>query len=154
MISNQEKICQRNIEQILRYFKHDYSIYEEIVAEDIWIHGPASGQETRGIAATKKMNMGYAVAYPDAQYQIHDVFAVGDKVVVRWSVQGKQTGERKGLRIAGGTQDLPPTYREINLDGTHIYRFNEEGKIVETWAAWDRLGEIEQIADISIVAKS
>ena len=149
-----EAICQRNKQQALRFFKHDFSVYEEIVAEDFWIHGPASGQETRGVEAAKRLDMGYVTAYPDAHYKIHDMFAVGDKVVVRWSVQGTHLGERKGLRINGGTQDLLPTNREISLNGIHVYRFNQEGKIAESWAMWDRLGEVEQIADISIVAKS
>ena len=146
-------ICQRNKEQALRFFNHDFSVYEEIVAEDFWIHGPATGQATRGIEATKRLDMGYATAYPDAQYIIHDIFAAGDKVVVRWSVQGTHLGERKSLQISGGTQDLPPSNRKIVLNGIHVYRFNQEGKIAESWAMWDRLGEIEQIANISIASK-
>ncbi len=151
---DKEAICQRNKQQALRFFKHDFSVYEEIVAQDFRIHGPASGQETQGIEAAKRLDMGYVTAYPDAQYKIHDMFAAEDKVVVRWSVQGTHLGERKGLRISGGTQDLLPTNREVALNGIHVYRFNQEGKIVESWAMWDRLGEIEQIADISIAAKS
>lgn len=149
-----EAVCQRNKKQALRFFNHDFSVYEEIVAEDIWIHGPASGQETRGIVAAKRLDVGYATAYPNAEYKIHDMFASGNKVVVRWSVQGTQTGKRIGLRISGRTQDLPSTNQDIFLNGMHIYRFNQEGKIVESWAMWDRLGEIEQIADISITAKT
>ncbi len=146
-------ICERNKQQALRCFKQDFSIYEEIVAEDIHIHGPATGQETIGIEAAKCLDTGYAIAYPNAQYKIHDIFAEGDKVVVRWSSQATQTGERRGLRINGGIQDLPPTNREVFTNGVQIYRFNQEGKIVESWAMWDRLGEIEQIAEISITAK-
>lgn len=147
-------ICQRNIEQTLRFFKHDFSAYEEIVAEDFWIHGPATGQETRGIEAAKRLDMGYATAYPDAQYTIDDLFAAEDKVVVRWSVRGTHLGKRANLRISGGSLDLEPSNQKLFINGIHVYRFNENGKIAESWAMWDRLGEIEQIADISIAAKS
>ena len=146
-------VCERNKNQILRLLNHDFSVYEEIVAEDIRIHGPATGQETIGIEASKKVDMGYAVAYPNAKYTIHDILAVGDKVVVRWSVEGTHTGERKALRISGASQDLPPTNRDITVNGVHIYRFNQDGKLIDSWAMWDRLGEIEQIADITITAK-
>lgn len=151
--SDEAMICQRNQQQTVRFLNHDFSVYEEIVAEDIWIHGPATGQETRGLEAAKRLDLGYATAYPDAHYQIHDMFAAGDKVVVRWSMEGTHLGERKGLQICRGTQDLQPSNRKVAINGTHIYRFNLEGKIVESWAMWDRLGEIEQIADISITAK-
>jgi steroid delta-isomerase-like uncharacterized protein len=159
LISNQlssedARICERNKHQALRFFIHDFSIYEEIVAEDIRIHGPATGQETKGIEAAKRLDMGYATAYPDAQYKIQDMFAAGDKVVVRWTVQGTHLGERKRLQISGVTRDLPPSNQKLVLNGIHVYRFNHEGKIIDSWAMWDRLGEIEQIADISIMVKS
>ena len=149
-----EKICKRNIEQTLRFFKHDFSVYEEIVAKDFWIHGPATGQETKGVEAAKQLDMGYVVAYPDAEYEIHDLFAAEDKVVVRWSVKATHLGERKGLRLSGSFVDLEPSKQRIVLNGIHVFRFNKEGKIAESWAMWDRLGEIEQIADISIKSKS
>ena len=154
LISNQsETVCQRNKDQVTRLLNQDFSQYEEIIAEDIVAHGPASDQETRGIEAVKKVDMGYATAYPNAQYKIQEIFASGDKVVVRWSIQGTHLGERNGLRISGGTQDLLPTNQEIHVNGVHIYRFNHSGKIVESWAMWDRLGEIEQIANISLTPK-
>ena len=146
-------ICQRNIEQTMRFFKHDFSAYEEIVAEDFWIHGPASGQETKGIEAAKRLDMGYATAYPDAQYQIDDLFAAGDKVVVRWSVRGTHLGKRANLQISGGSVNLEPSNQKLFINGIHVYRFNHEGKIAESWAMYDRLGEIEQIAKISISEK-
>lgn len=145
--------CQRNIEQTVRFFKHDFSAYEEIVAQDFWIHGPATGQETKGIEAAKRLDMGYATAYPDAQYQIDEMFAAGDKVVVRWSVRGTHLGKRANLQISGGSINLEPSNQKIFINGIHVYRFNQEGKIAESWAMWDRLGEIEQIAEISISAK-
>lgn len=152
--SDEAVICKRNKQQILRLFNHDFSVYEEIVAEDIWVHGPATGQETRGIEAVKRVDMGYATAYPDAQYKIEDMIAVEDKVVVRWSLQGTHLGERKGLQICGRTQDFPPTNQKFIAYGIHIYRFNKEGKIAESWAMWDRLGEVELVADITLTAKS
>lgn len=152
--SYEEKtICERNIKQTLRFFQHDFSAYEEIVAPDFWIHGPATGQETRGIEAAKRLDMGYATAYPDAQYKIEDLFASADKVVVRWSVRGTHLGKREKLQIGGGTVDLEPSGQPLFINGIHVYRFNEEGKIAESWAMWDRLGEIEQIATISLSPK-
>lgn len=151
--SEERMICERNIKQTLRFFQHDFSAYEEIVAPDFWIHGPATGQETRGIEAAKRLDMGYAIAYPDAQYKIEDLFATADRVVVRWSVRGTHLGKRENLQIAGEAVDLEPSGQPLFINGIHVYRFNEEGKIAESWAMWDRLGEIEQIATISLAPK-
>lgn len=149
-----EQICQRNKSQAIRFFKHDFSVYEELVAEDIVIHGPATGQITRGIEAAKELDMGYAIAYPNSEFTIHDLLPVNDKVIVRWSLRGTHLGERKDLQLNKVATDVPPTNQEIFINGVHIYRFNKEGKIVESWAMWDRLRELEEIAHITITPKS
>jgi predicted ester cyclase len=40
--------------------------------------------------------------------------------------------------------DLPPTRRRVQLASTVIYRF-EEGRVVEEWEIFDKLGMYQQL---------
>jgi steroid delta-isomerase-like uncharacterized protein len=77
--------------------------------------------------------------FPDTEISIEDVFAVDDKVVARWVATGTHTGDGLGV---------PPSGKRIRITGITIARF-ENGKIVEGWDNWDRLGMLEQIGAYS-----
>ena len=74
-------------------------------------------------------------AFPDTKLNVEDCFAAEDKVAVRWTAIGTHIGD--GLGIA-------PTGKTVQITGMTIARF-ENGKIVEGWDNWDRLGMLEQI---------
>ena len=69
-------------------------------------------------------------AFPDIRVTIDDIFAVDDKVTLRWSSHGTHCGELQGI---------PPTNRPMTMTGIAIYRF-AGGKIVEEWMNNDTLG--------------
>ena len=88
-------------------------------------------------------------AFPDAELTVEDIFAINDKVAVRWTATGTHRG--KGLGV-------PPSGKQIRISGITIARV-VDGKVVEGWDSWDRLGMLEQIgaynqADATILAKS
>jgi len=72
---------------------------------------------------------------PDARYEVDDLIAEGDRVVVRWRMLGTHQGEFQGIA---------PTGRTITMKGVAIYRV-EEGKLVERWVVSDLHGVLEQI---------
>lgn len=74
-------------------------------------------------------------AFPDATYHPEDLFAEGDKVAYRWSMQGTHTGEFLGI---------PPSGRRVSTSGIDIWRV-EDGRMVEHWGAYDILGLMQQI---------
>jgi steroid delta-isomerase-like uncharacterized protein len=74
-------------------------------------------------------------AFPDTEVVVEDAFAVDDKVAVRWTATGTHKGEIFGAA---------PTGNRIRIEGVTIVRI-ENGKIVEGWDNWDRLGMLQQI---------
>jgi steroid delta-isomerase-like uncharacterized protein len=77
----------------------------------------------------------YLAAFPDFRVTTHNIIAEGDKVAVRWTVNGTHLGELMGI---------PPTGRPVMFTGMTIHRL-ADGKIVENWWAYDALGMIQQI---------
>ena len=77
-------------------------------------------------------------AFADLRVTIEDLVAEGDKVVKRFTLRGTHTGAFEGL---------PPTGKQIMLDGITIVRL-ADGKIQEIWEAYDMLGVLQQLGVI------
>jgi len=134
-------LIEKNKAVVRRYFEEapDHpEICEEIFAERVYWHGL------------------YHTAHPDFDstpqlereaYQRHiriwgrwiesidQMVAEGDRVMVHWHGRGCQQEEYMGI---------PPIGKEIELSGIYIFRL-DDGKIVEVWNLWDRLGELQQL---------
>jgi predicted ester cyclase len=61
--------------------------------------------------------------------------AKGDKVVTRFTINGRQEGEFAGI---------PSTSKFARVTATGIYRV-VDGRIVESWLNWDALGLMQQL---------
>lgn len=68
-------------------------------------------------------------------WEIHDVIADDDRVVVRWTGTGTHDHEVMGI---------PPTGKHVEVDAISILRI-EDGKIAENWTVWDTLGMLQQL---------
>ena len=79
----------------------------------------------------------FYTAFPDLQFEVTHVLADGDLVAVR----GIQTATHEGnfMGIA------PATGNHVSWTGTAIFRFNDEGKIVERWQNLDEYGLMIQL---------
>lgn len=75
------------------------------------------------------------VAFPDIIGVIDDIFAAGNKVVVRTSTTGTQTGP---------LQDLAPTGRRIQLRGGTIYEV-ANNQIVAQWSVSETFEMLRQL---------
>ena len=71
-------------------------------------------------------------ALPDAQVEIEGLIASGDKVSLRWTLSGRNTGHS----IYG-----PPTGREVVVRNLSWFLLRD-GRVVEEWQATDDLGVI------------
>ena len=74
-------------------------------------------------------------AFSDLGLESHDEITEGDKVVTRFTLTGRHTGDFMGI---------PPTGRGFSGDGITILRF-ENGQCVERWASFDFLGLLVQL---------
>ena len=77
-------------------------------------------------------------AFPDLHSTVDDVISEGDKLVLRWTIQGTHTGEFLGV---------PASNNSMSLSVTEVFRI-ADGQLVEAWDQYDRLGLMEQIGGV------
>ena len=66
---------------------------DEILSPDFIIHNPVLPEELRkGPEGTKKYASAVIAAVPDRKIVHDDIFAKGDKVLIRWTNSGTNTG--------------------------------------------------------------
>ena len=111
----------------------------ELYALDYIYHGPG-GQELRGRNGIRGLWDVFLVGFPDLHSTIEDMVSEGDKLVLRWRIEGTHTGEFLGVA---------PTNAEINLGVTEIFRI-ANGQLVEAWDRYDRLDLMQQIGAIPV----
>jgi predicted ester cyclase len=75
-------------------------------------------------------------AIPDIHYEIQQIVAKDDRVVVQLQGTGTHRGEFLGVASTG---------RRIEWNGINIYRF-ENGKVIETWQLIDVWGLMRQMS--------
>ena len=121
-----ELIDQRNLDEAFEIYASDY-IY----------HGPG-GQELRGRDGIRGLWDVFLIGFPDLHSSIEDMISAGDKVVLRWRIDGTHTGEFLGIA---------PSNKKISLGVTEIFRF-ANGQLVEAWDQYDRLDLMQQIGAI------
>ncbi|MBS1911708.1 MAG: ester cyclase [Bacteroidetes bacterium] len=126
-----EATQQSNIEKSKQFVdrvfnKGDVSAIDELVSPDFVEHDPSPGQEP-GIAGFKKMVTQWRAAFPDQNTTIDDIFASGDKVVIRSTMSGTNSGPMMGT---------PATNKAVKVEGIDIIRI-KDGKAVEHWGQMD-----------------
>ena len=122
----EEIFNQRNIAALDQYLAADY--VDHAVPPGV----PPTREGFKGFIS------GFLAALPDFHYTIEDVIADGDKVVVRLTAQGTQTGEFGGI---------PATGKHATWTEMHIGRI-AGGAIAEHWGEIDNLGMLQQLGII------
>ena len=136
MSSEQNKaIMRRFIEEIFNEQRVERA--GEFVAPNYVDHGALPGQAP-GIDGAKQRWAMFHAAIPDMHTTIEDLVAEGDKVVVRYTVEGTHRGDMLGI---------PPTGKRFRFGGINITRM-EKGKLAEHWAEMDTLGLLQQLGVI------
>jgi len=91
-------------------------------------------------------------AAPDLEYKIEELISEGDKVVVKWKLQGTQTGPFQFQY----TVPLAPTGKLFSNTGMAIFELENE-KIIKAQILTDRLGFLQDLevlpSDISSFIK-
>ena len=107
--------------------------YLEMYSDDLTLHGYPPGVE--GKAGVSEFYAGFAKALPDVELTAEDVIADGDKVAVRYRIQGTHSDELMGV---------PATGNKVDVDGQSFFRF-EDGRVVERWQALDGAALLMQL---------
>jgi steroid delta-isomerase-like uncharacterized protein len=112
-------------------------VIDEVCADSYVDHDPLLGDQDRD--AAKQSIATYREAFPDLHFEIDDIFAADDKVVIRWTGTGTFENELMGLQ---------PNHDKGNpIHGIGVDRF-EDGKIVEAWTQWDTLTFMRDVGAI------
>jgi predicted ester cyclase len=125
-------IFRRYIEEVPN--QGDLEAVDEIFDRYI-AHQPDGSTLERGPEDVKRFTEEYRSAFHNMSLSIDDQIAEGDKVMTRVTLRGTHLGELRGMA---------PTGKEIEIKGVGIFRFSEEGKVVESWDALDQLSLMRQ----------
>ena len=88
-----------------------------------------------GIEGTRKFIGMYLAALPDLHLTTEDMVAEGDKVAIRFTIDGTHKGELMGIA---------PTGKQVTMTGIQIVR-TAGGRIAENWVNIDALGLLQQL---------
>jgi predicted ester cyclase len=98
----------------------------------------------RGPAAFYATALWLRQAFSDLRWDIHEIAADGDLVVVHTTMSGRHTGLFARYDDAGAvSQVMPPTGRSFSSTQTHWFRL-ADGKVIEHWANRDDLATAQQ----------
>ena len=99
-------------------------------------HQPDGPTLQSGPEDVKRFVSEFRSAFPDFRISIDDQIAEGDKVMVHATIRGTHHREFRGMA---------PTGKHIEERGFSVFRFSEEGKVVESWDSYySQLGLMRQ----------
>lgn len=107
-------------------------LVDHLYSDDFVDDSPGGG---KGRALIEHAVQEFHKAAPDLRIDIEDTFAKGDKVVIRYTAHGTQTGSMWGI---------PPTGKNFVVRGITVFRVSH-GKIITEWTEYDRLGLMRQL---------
>ncbi len=113
------------------------TIIDELMAPDFVDHHLPPGVPPNAEGHKAWLQVARA-GFPDIHIAIEDMIAEGDKVVVRTTVTGTQTGAFMGI---------PPSGKAVRVGAIGITRI-ADGKFVEYWENFDALGLMRQVGAI------
>jgi steroid delta-isomerase-like uncharacterized protein len=113
-------------------------LVDELLAPDYINHTPASPDQPTGPEGVKGVVAMFRSAIPDLRVVVEDMIAEGDKVVVRYTLEGTHEGELFGV---------PPTGQRLNIKSIAVERVSD-GKIREHWRVTDSLDMMQQLGVI------
>jgi predicted ester cyclase len=121
--------AEENEALVRRYFeeawvKRKLAAVDELMVPNYVEHQIPDGRLTSRHSLKQLLAM-YYKAFPDMKSVLHDIFAQGDRVMYRWSVNATHLGDWLGI---------PPTGNHMRATGITIYRI-AGGKAVEGWSS-------------------
>lgn len=118
-------------------------VLSEIAAEDYVEHDPFPRQGDGRADFVARVQL-LRAAFAPLHFEVEDVVAEGDRVVVRWTSTGRHSGEFLGI---------PPTEREYTISGIDIHRL-DEGLMSEHWHVVDQLSQLQQLGLFPVPSSS
>jgi steroid delta-isomerase-like uncharacterized protein len=125
-----------------RYFdvvanEGNLDLADEIFASDYQHHDPANPdpRPVVGPQGVRDHLTSLRDAFPDLIFDIDDMVAEGDRIIVRWTARGTNTGDYFGM---------PATGKSIEITGMNTWR-TRDGQAIEGWVNRDDMGLLQQL---------
>jgi steroid delta-isomerase-like uncharacterized protein len=113
-------------------------LVDELVGLDYVNHSPGIPNQPEGPEGIKAVVSMFRAGMPDLRVVIEDVIAEGDKVMMRYRIEGTHEGELFGV---------PPTGRRVSIESITVERVSGR-KIREHWRVTDTLDMMQQLGAI------
>lgn len=128
-----EQLGRRYFEEV--WNRGNVDILDQLLAPEYINHTPGTPNPPPGPAGLKPIVLGMRQAFPDLHYEIKDVVATDQAVVLRVVMTGTHRGDLFGVA---------PTGRRVTVDQINIEHI-ENGRIVEHWRVTDELKLMRQL---------
>lgn len=115
--------------------KRNLKLLKEFISPEYTGVAGAKGPEAFQTAITQVIK-----GFHDVQWNIQELIADGDKVMIRWKFQGTHTGQFDIYAATG---------KAVTNDGLGIYTL-KDGKVISTQIYTDRLSFLQQLGAISL----
>jgi steroid delta-isomerase-like uncharacterized protein len=141
MAADNKELTARFFDEVCNARKLD--VTNEIFTKDHVYHDPSSPWVGPGPEGMKQLVSAYHGGFPDAHWSVEEMFAVGDRVITRWTGGGTHQGTLSGIG---------PTGKPVKVAGVWIHKY-ANGKIVESWNVWDTLGMLQQLGVVPAIGQ-
>ena len=135
----QTEVEEQNKELVKRYIeeinKGNAEVFQELCAPEYAFYNPSNSPKPMSREETIEFHKMVVRAFPDVNWSIKELFAIGDMVIVWNIVTGTHEGEFQGI---------PATGNKIEASSILMLRI-QNGKIVEEREEADFLGMMMQL---------
>jgi predicted ester cyclase len=121
---------------------YDLATLDELTAPDFVYHNPGMPEVHTHEERKQKIIVEFTAVFPDIKYDVKDIIAEGDKVVLRYSMSGTQKGEFMGIA---------PTNRRVEGTSLCMVRL-ADGKVAEMWVENNSLVMLLQLGVLPLPA--
>ena len=132
-IQDNKDVVRRFIREVVT--DKNYDLIEELFTDDYNRHDPDTPTDERGKEPFAESLQQLHEAFPDGEVHIGELIAEDDLVAFEGTMTGTHEGTFRGIE---------PTKMPIEIRGNAMHRIRD-GRIAETWATWNFLGDLQQI---------
>lgn len=115
----------------------DLTMVDRFTAPNFVGHDPEF--DIKGPEGLKQYMLDFRHAFPDVVFDLEDVVAEDDRVLLRWKFDATHLGDFRGMRASGK--------KVKGIQGMIIMK-THEGRVTESWISVDRLGLVIQLGYI------
>jgi steroid delta-isomerase-like uncharacterized protein len=132
-VEEQNKALLRSLVEEMN--KGSLEFFNESYDPDFLYYIPSNNPKPMSLEETKEFMKMVINAFPDFNLSIEDLFAVEDRIIVRYIIRGTHEGEWQGI---------PATGNKIEISSTFIITI-KDGKVVEEREDADMFGMMLQL---------